>query len=179
MKQKNNFLLLIGSLIVLTFPSCDSVESNFPVNIPIKMELTVSGMSTSANATGTYCLEGTSTYDEYKNKIESIKYVKASYRTVNVTPQGLQGNIKITVKDQAGNVLFNQDILGVVIIDYKNSPYEITLSQNEINTINEYISSLGSNCFEATLLVDNISGGDPPYEVKGAIDILFEADVKP
>ncbi len=179
MRLKKYLFLLIGAVMLLTLSSCDSVESNFPVNIALQMELTVSGMTTSANATGTYCLEGTSAYDEYKSRIESIKYVKASYRTVNVSPQGLQGNLKITVKDQAGNVLFTQDILNVVIIDYKNTPYEIILSQDEVKAINDYISALGSSCFTATLLVDNISGGDPPYEVRGAIDILFEADVKP
>ena len=54
----------------------------------------------------------------------------------------------------------------------------MSLNQNQIQLMNTYFGSLQNTCFNATIEVKNITGGTPTYEVKGIIDMVFEADTE-
>jgi hypothetical protein len=177
MKSIYKFLFIA---FVITFAaihfSCDSFDS-FPLNIPVSVNVSVSGSGTSISASQTFCLSDISqTFSDYQDKIKTVTFLKAQYRTTSVSSSSLQGTIVITLRDTDGNVLVSISIPGVKPSDFINNPYELQLSQNEIQAINTYLNNLGSECFEATLGVDNISGGSAPYQVVGTVDFVFEAD---
>ncbi len=166
--------------LMLTWNGCDAFNS-LPLNIPFTLNVNVTGSDNSLSNSASYCLSTDSdTYTEYRDKINSLHFVEAAYRTKNVFPQGLSGNITVALQDGNGNNLFSYTIPGAAPADYMapNSPYILQLSQSQIDFINTYLNSLLSTgaCFTAVITVDNITGGNPPYSVNGAIDMVIEAD---
>jgi len=167
--------------LMLTWNGCDSFNS-LPLNIPFTLNVHVTGSdNTISNSSPLYCLNTDSqTYTEYRDKINSLHFVEAAYRTKNVFPQELSGNITVALQDGDGNSLFSYTIQGANPADYMapNSPYILQLTQQQIDFINTHLNSLLNSgaCFTAVITVDNISGGNPPYSVDGAIDMVIEAD---
>ncbi len=180
------YLIQFGTSIVLlflmlTWNGCDEFNS-LPLNIPFTIDVNVSGSSTTLSDSQSYCLSTDSeTYDEYRDKIQSLHFIEAAYRTKNVVPADLSGNTTVTLQDGNGNVLFSYEIPGATPADYlsPNSPYILQLNQSQIDFINTYLNSLLSQgaCFTATITVNNING-QPPYTIEGAIDMVIEADTQ-
>ena len=167
-------------LFFLQMNSCDQINS-IELNVPVTKEINATGSNTSITESESFCLDETSdTYKSYQDKIKSLSFLEASYRTINVSDPSLQGDINVTLMDINGNVLFDLTIPGVNLTKYMkpNSPYVIHLTQNQVQAINLYLSNLNNQCFKAVLTVNNISGGSAPYSVKGAVDILLKADTE-
>jgi hypothetical protein len=170
------FLIFLMS----TWNGCDAFNS-LPLNIPftINVEMQQSN-GNSLTDTEQGCLSGQSdTYSKYNDKINSLKFVEAAFRTISVSPANLSGNVNVMLLNNSGNTLFNYTIQNVVLADYMkpNSPFILKLTQSQIDFINSYLDEVlhGSACFTATVTVDNLNG-QPPYTMKGAIDMVIEAD---
>ncbi len=180
------YLIRFGTSVVLLFlmlawNGCDEFNS-LPLNIPFSFNLSVEGSTSTLTANQSYCLSTDSkTYDEYRDKIHSLHFIEAAYRTKNVVPADLSGNTTVTLQDGDGNVLFSYDIPGATPADYMspNSPYIFQLTQSQIDFLNTYLNSLLSEgaCFTATITVNNITG-QSPYTIDGAIDMVIEADTE-
>jgi hypothetical protein len=180
------FFIQFGTSAILLFlmvawNGCDSFNS-LPLNIPFTIDVSVQGSAATLSDSQSYCLSTDSeTYNEYRDKIQSLHFVEAAYRTTGVVPTNLTGNITVTLQDDNGNVLFSYDIPGATPADYMtpNSPYILQLNQSQIDFINTYLNNLLSQgaCFTATVTVSNITG-QPPYTVEGAIDMVIEADTE-
>ncbi len=173
-----SFVLLF---LMLTWNGCDEFNS-LPLNIPFSLPVHVEGSASTLSDSTSYCLSTDSqTYNEYRDKINSLHFVEAAYRTTNVMPADLSGNINVTLKDGDNNVLFSYDIPGVTPADYMSphSPYILQLDQSQIDFINTYLNSLLNQgaCFTATITVSNISG-QAPYTIDGAVDMVIEADTE-
>ncbi|NWF50366.1 MAG: hypothetical protein HXY49_07475 [Ignavibacteriaceae bacterium] len=163
------------SITALTFYSCDEFNT-LPLNIPFVVDFSASGAS--LQDTGTLCVGESETYQDYRDKIKEIKLLKITYRTKSVSPVDITCNIRIIVKRQDnGATLFNQVISNVKPKNYlpPNPPYVFTLSQTELQLFDDYLRLLGDPCFEVTFQAENVTGGNPPYSIEGASDILFEA----
>jgi hypothetical protein len=56
----------------------------------------------------------------------------------------------------------------------------LQLTESELNAIRSYLALFETNsmCFEATYTLSNLSGGNPPYQVVGAVDFVLEAETE-
>ncbi len=172
---------LVLLFLMLTWNGCDKFNS-LPLNIPFTIPVHVEGSAATLSDSESYCLSTDSqTYNDYRDKINSLHFVEAAYRTTNVIPADLSGNVNVSLQDGDGNVLFSYDIPGAAPADYMspNSPYILQLDQGQIDFINTYLNSLLSQgaCFTATITVSNISG-QAPYTIDGAVDMVIEADTE-
>jgi hypothetical protein len=179
MKIKSLIIAIsISVLALFTFSACDKFES-FPINIPISVEVFASGSSSTITETKSFCLDADSPiYQDYQDKIQSLTFLQAAYRTLAVSSANLQGNIRVKLETQAGLPLFDVVISNVKPSDYINNPLVLNLTQAQIQAINAYISILSNKCFRATVSVENISGATAPYSLTGVVDVVMEADTK-
>ncbi len=167
--------------LALTWNGCDKFNS-LPLNIPFTINVSVSGSAATLTNSESYCLNTDSqTYTEYSDKINSLRFVEAAFRTKDVVPENLSGNINVSLQDGDGNTLFSYDVPGAAPADYMspNTPYILQLDQSQIDFINTYLNSLLNQgaCFTASITVSNITG-QAPYSIDGAIDMVIEADTE-
>ncbi len=67
--------------LMLTWNGCDDFNS-LPLNIPFTIDVSVSGSSATLSDSQSYCLSTDSeTYDEYRDKIQSLHFIEAAFRT--------------------------------------------------------------------------------------------------
>ena len=180
------YIKTIGSsafllFLMLTWNGCDQFNT-LPLNIPFTMKVAVEGSEQTLSNSTNFCLSTDSqTYDDYKDKIKSLHFIEAAFRTLSVSPSDITGNITVSLQDGNGTTLFSYAIPGVNPSDYMkpNSPYILQLTQAQIDFINTYLSNVLNSgaCFTATITVDNLTG-NPPYSIKGAIDMVIEAETE-
>jgi hypothetical protein len=181
------YLLKISASVFLLFlmiawNGCDEFNK-LPLNIPFTLTVHLTGSdNTISDSSDLFCLtQDSQTYQKYQDKINSLHFIEAAYRTISVVPTDLSGNITVALKDGNDNVLFQYVIPNATPADYMkpNSPYVLQLNQTQIDFINQYLSTLLNSgaCFYATVTVDNING-QPPYTLDGAIDMVIEADTQ-
>ena len=169
-------------LLMVIWNGCDEFN-HLPLNIPFTLKFEMHGSNTTiADSTASYCLSTDSdTYDSYRDRIRSLHFIEAAYRTLSVTPADLTGDITITVKDGDNKELFSYTIPDATPADYlKPHPsYILQLTQAQIDIINAYLDSLldVGACFKGTVTVKNITG-QPPYSLNGAVDMVIEADTE-
>jgi len=169
-------------LLTLTWNGCDEFNS-LPLNIPFSINVHLQGSGSSlSDSSEPYCLNTDSdTYNEYRDKIKSLHFIEAAYRTKSVVPADLSGDITVTLRDDSGNELFRYVIPNATPADYMkpNSPYILQLTQDQIDFINQYLDNFLNSgaCFSTTVTVDNITG-NPPYSIEGAVDMVIEADTE-
>ena len=183
MKRYFKTLSSLVFLLLLTFSwnSCDSLNS-LALNIPFSINVELKGTGTSLSDTEPACLTTESdTYEKYSNKINSLKFVAAAFRTISVSPSNLSGDITIKLLNDSGDELFSYTKYNATPADFikPNLPFILQLTQNQIDFINYYLDDVlhGGACFTAIVSVDNLNG-NPPYTLKGAIDMVIEADTK-
>lgn len=174
------------ALAVLFFSlsnGCDAFES-FPINIPFTITFTATGNNspiTGGPQTG--CMDSQSeTYQDYKDKIQSLTFVEAAYRTISVSAgnQNMTGNINVTIRIPGGSTLFSYTMNNVKPADYISTPFVLQLNESELTAIRNYLQLFESTtmCFEATYTLSNITGGTAPYTVVGAVDFVLEAETE-
>ena len=181
------YLINIGASVFLLFlmlawNGCDEFN-HLPLNIPFSLNVSVSGSdNTLSDTSDPFCISSDSqTYNEYQDKIRSLHFVEAAFRTISVTPADLSGDITVTLLDGDGNEIFRYVIPDAAPADYMkpNSPYILQLRQEQIDFINLNLDQLLNTgaCFSASFTVENING-QPPYHIDGAIDMVIEADTE-
>lgn len=170
--------LFAGIIITVGILSCDELENLF-INLKISQEVTASG-DDPISSIASFCLDDFDEIDDNFEDIEEINYVAAAYRTISSTP-GLTGDISASiVSDDDGVTIFSFTILDVQVEDFIENPFEIVLTQEEINLFNSYMADYkNKNCYTTTLSVTNISAGSgPPYTLTGIVEIVIEIEAK-
>jgi hypothetical protein len=178
-------VLVSAALFFSITNGCDAFES-FPINIPFTIEFTASGSSSPIIDEGGGCLDtGSGTYQDYKDKINSLTFVEAAYRTLSVKANNqittsLNCDINVTIERPDGTLLFSYDINDVNPSDYISTPLVLQLDETQLNAIRNYLAIFETTtmCFDATYKLSNITGGTVPYEVKGAVDFVLEAETE-
>lgn len=174
-------LLFIGIIITIGILSCDEIVNleNLFINLKISQEITGTGIDL-LDTTATFCLSEFDELNDYKDDIEKIKYVAAAFRTDSSTP-GLTGDIFASiVSDDDGVTIFSFTILDAQVEDYIENPYELDLTQEQIDLFNAYLADYANkDCYTTTLSVTNISAEDgPPYTLTGIVEIVLEIEAK-
>ncbi|NLT49953.1 MAG: hypothetical protein GXX85_03435 [Ignavibacteria bacterium] len=179
MKNKKTFFTTaIASLILLLTSSCDVVDKfdTIDLNIPMSIDIITIGTETTLTESDTFCLTEFDLYNDNKDKMEEISFVEASYRTTAVSPANLSGNISVELKTEAGLPLFSITIPNDTPAALLNNPIKLALTADQINALNSYVSNLSNQCFEATVSISNMPGGEKT--VTGVVDILFKSKIE-
>lgn len=174
-------MLIISPLFL---SGCDIINK-LPINVPITFNFQLAGSGLSD--TRIICLSESETYLDYKGDVKKLSLLRIIYRTdaedSSVVPEQIQGFFQVVVKrGDNGEELINTQVPNLKPIDYKkpNLPYELSLTAEEIASVNQFLNLNLTNtpCFEATVTLLNITGGSPPYYLNGHVDVLIEAEVE-
>jgi hypothetical protein len=184
-KNFRTAVLVSAALFFSITNGCDAFES-FPINIPFTIEFTAEGSSSPIIDAGGGCLDtGSDTYQDYKNKINSLTFVEAAYRTISVKANNqnttsLNCDITVTISIPGGAQLFSYTLSDVNPSSYISTPFVLQLTEDQLTAIRNYLALFETTnmCFDASYTLSNITGGTPPYEVKGAVDFVLEAETE-
>ncbi len=143
-------------------------------NIPISQTFVLSSSQTSFSNTQYIDLSTSSIYQNYQDKIQSLKLIRAEYRTINISPSSLSGNISFNLSDQNGKLLFTLSLGQITPANYQKTPLEFSLTEAQLSMVNDYLSELSNNKFQATISITNIQSSTMPYVLIGAVDAVFE-----
>jgi len=172
--------ILFTSIMFLGFNSCDVLEQLF-LNLKLSEDFHTTGNGPDISETIFDCLSNYDAFDDNFDKIQTLKYVSAAYYTLDATPQNLGGtNISATLYDCLGNIILEQSLPTAQASDYVNNPYEFILTQDEIDTFNQYLANYKTcDCFTAILLVQQVTPADSaPYTLNGVVEVIIEVEAK-
>jgi len=181
MKIFFNKLALLSIFVGFTFlNSCDELN-NLPLNIPIRVNFSTSGSDSQLIENQSFWLSNVQEWRDNQENINSANFVSAAYWTQSASP-GLQGDINVALADENGNLLFSINIPNYKAADNLDTPYTLELSQNQIQALDDYLSTIGNDgndhSFIASLTISNITGSSTPYSLTGRVEIVLEADVE-
>lgn len=174
---KLSFVALL--LMPFAFSGCilDAINT-LTQNIPISQEFNISSSADSYSKSETIDLSNSTTYQKYSDKIQSISFLQTEFRTKSVSPSDLSANITLSLKDNNGNFLFTYPLGTINPADYINTPYQLSLTDAQIQLINNYLSTLSNKKFVATISITNITSSAKPYTLNGVIDVVFQMKAK-
>lgn len=174
-------ILLSLSLFALVFlTGCELADSltSYPVNVPISVQFSASGTNNTVYEVAGFCVDDAEEYQEYADDIQEVSLVDMAFRTISYSPTSLAGDVTVILQDANGTVLFTQTIENAVAADYVETPYTLSLTDADLETVNTYLEeqlASGSNlCLTAILSID-ITDGGTTNSIAGAVDIVFEA----
>ncbi|MFZ0453686.1 MAG: hypothetical protein WCE54_13760 [Ignavibacteriaceae bacterium] len=172
--NKIKFILpfFIG-LLFFQLNGCDELNS-IPLNIPFTVTFTDKTGTDINFDSGVHCLSSESdTYQEYQDKIQSLTFLQAAYRTISNSSPGVQGNLTATIYNGSGQVLANFQINNINPDDYKTNPLILQINQAGIQAINNALSN--STCLRGVVEITSLTG---TTTISGAVDLVFQADTK-
>jgi len=171
-------LILFALVTTIVMNGCDAFES-FIFSLPVSFVIDADGQN-NPSGSESYCLEEDDTYQDYKDKLNSIVFVEAYMTVIDISPDtDIQGSGSIRlyegVSPDPGNELFVHTTPGALNPqDYKNPNfYKIELTQEQVDNINASLAE-GNRCFygeyEVTANLTN------PVTMQVKVDILFNMD---
>lgn len=173
MKKIKYLLPLFISVLFFQLNGCDELNS-IPLNIPYTYSFTDKTGSDITFDSGLQCLSSQSeTYKEYQDKIQSLTYLEASYRTTDNSNPSVQGNLTAIIYNGSGQELASFSKNNIKPEDYKLKPLTISFTQAEIQAINAVLSK--STCLQAVVKISSMNG---TTTISGAVDIVFQADTE-
>ncbi len=170
--------LLIASLVFVN--GCDELNK-LKVNVPLIVNFSTSGTNTVLTESENFCLSDYEEWRDNQEDVNSATFVSAAYWTEVASP-GLQGDVTAVLADQFGDVLFTYTINNYAAASNIDTPYTLELNEKQIDAINTYLSVIGDQqndlCFQASLTLSNITGTATPFQLRGRVEIVIEADVE-
>lgn len=182
-----NILFKIGfaaSVIMLFFAgSCNDINK-LPLNMPVQISFNKTGNSQQVLESQNCCLDSSQTYRDYRDKLNSLSFAKATWRTVSIKTNGntdttgvVTGKMTFTLKSGT-QTLFTYTIDNIKPANYIKTPLSIALTQAQIQAITSLIQEPSSRCFTAEVNLQITSATNPPYQLVGYLDLLFEGEAK-
>jgi hypothetical protein len=152
--------------------SCDKFDT-LPLNIPVSFKF----IATSGNPTfdsGSYNLDSSKTYNDYKDDIEKLTFVEAAYRTKSVSSTSISVTLNVQVINALTSIpIINYTLNGFKPSDYISTPLILTFDQTQIQALNNYL--VNNKIFRIVVTHSNMASGQT---VEGAVDAVFEAEIK-
>lgn len=167
-------------IILLFNYSCDPFDDVY-LTLSMDLEFDVVGGGTSFFKEDSLCLSDFDDYNDNNDNIEEIKYITSIYMTL-FSPDSLSAqNLTLTLyKSDKNSSLFRYVIPNFVSAKYINDPLEISLSQTEINDINNYLlKPTEDKCFYATISASNVVADSSIYRLNSKLEFLTQLKVKP
>jgi hypothetical protein len=178
------FVFVFSIALSFVSNSCNEFDT-LPLNIPFSIKVITQGNSNPTVADPvSYCLNQSSTYNDYADNIQKLTYVEAAFRTDSVKNITL-GNVTVTVEVIGGTILFQKTLTGINPASYKspNAPFILILTANEIAAVNTYLENYRSNpestpCVRASIQANVTTPTTGPYYLGGFVDMVLEAETK-
>jgi hypothetical protein len=176
-KQMKYLIVVLIAITAIMLNGCLLDDFNtLTQQIPITVEVHSSTAATSYEQSITTDLNQNNFYADNQSKINSIALVNIAYKTKSVSPTDLTGTITITVKQSNGLVLFSKIIPGNKPSDYLVNPYELQLTQPEIQLVNAYLAILTNRTFITTVNIQTTTNGTKTIDAD--IFTVFTMDYK-
>lgn len=177
--KKLSFILVISSFMLFT--SCDEL-SELTLNVPLPIEFSTSGSNTSLSENEYFCLSQYEEWRDNQDDIESAKFLTASYWTLDGTTPNLRGDVSFSLYS-GGVLLFTYNFGTITAADYETDPYELMLTESQIQAFDNVLSNLFDNdaCFTGTLTVNNVTGDTDisgNRVLNGKVELVLETEVK-
>jgi hypothetical protein len=180
MKRSIKYVIkLLCSLIIFHFTGCilDAFET-LTQEIPYTFNINVSGSGTSIVRSAVINLDDNNFYADKQNKIKQIKLVKIAYKTKSVDPSDLQGNVSISAYQSDGTIIFSKNIPGAQPSAYFVNPYQLNLSEAELQAANQYFGELTNKQFTVSIKIDNLTSGTKTLNAEIFTVFEIEYDLK-
>mgnify|MGYP005842312959 CR=1 FL=1 len=173
-------IVIIIASIAFVNTSCDKFET-FSINIPFSLKVITQGSNNPSVSSSIYCLNESSTYQDYVKDIKKLTFIEAAWRTDSVKNIAA-GTVKVTMRIVGGPTLFQTTIAGTNPAAYlsPNAPFVLILTGTEIEALNTYFNNYLQNpdqCLQATVEV-TVTNGTAPYYLRGIIDMVVEAETE-
>ncbi|HEX9739213.1 MAG TPA: hypothetical protein VGA29_00450 [Ignavibacteriaceae bacterium] len=177
-----SYLTAFIVLIAVIMNGCDIFE-NFLFNVPIsfQFEATDPGLLDAGSA----CLEDNETYNDVKDDINTITFVKAYIAVLNVNPSNIQGDITLELyggSDASGTLLAEFSLNDARPSDYLTTndpftPLEIDLGPTTVQAINQYLANDNNQrCFFGRFVVTDPQNIGITNNITVRLDVLFSVD---
>ena len=179
--MKKIITIFILSISLFLSSGCDIIDSleSYDANISGSVPVNPSGDDALIFEQEFFCLSHNETYQDYADKVESIEFVAAAYRTDESYTGDVRGNITVTLTPSVG-LPITRTIPNADPADYIDTPYEFVLTEAELAGLNETLQTqleAGFDiCLNASVSIA-ITSGTPPYSVDGIVDYNFIAEV--
>ena len=176
-------------IIFIGLNSCDILEKLF-VNLKMSKQYTADGSGPDIFEMIDDCLTNYDVFNDNADKIKSLKYVTASYRTVESTPVDLGGtNISATLYDCNNNIIFQEFLPSAQASAYINDPYELQPTESQIASFDAWLLKHNScttcsssdlcSCFTGELRVEQVTPtGESFYSLTGIIEIVIQIEAE-
>jgi hypothetical protein len=179
-KFKKLFTAALFGISLLFINGCDPFDDLY-VKLAMDVEFSTFGSGQTIFISSSLCLSDFEDYEDNVDELEEIRYVSSAYFTVDATSGLRAQTLTLTLYQEDGStVLFDYTITNFVADAYKNNPLELTLTQQEIDDINAYLTNpKDDKCFVATLEAFGVQSDSSPYQLSSKVDILTELKLKP
>ena len=181
-KVKKLFAAALFGISLLFINGCDPFDDLY-VKLAMDVEFNIDDGegSTIPPLQDTLCLSDFEDYEDNVDELEEIRYVSSAYFTVDASSGLRAQTLTLTLYQEDGfTVLFDYTITNFVANSYKDNPLELTLTQQEIDDINAYLTNPKEDkCFVATLEAFGVQSDSSPYQLSSKVDILTELKLKP
>lgn len=179
-KFKKLFAAALFGISLLFINGCDPFDDLY-VKLAMDVEFSTLGSGQNIFISSGLCLSDFEDYEDNVDELEEIRYVSSAYFTVDATSGLRAQTLKLTLYQEDGfTVLFDYTITNFVADTYKDNPLELTLTQQEIDDINAYLTNPKEDkCFVATLEAFGVQSDSSPYQLSSKVDILTELKLKP
>ena len=181
MKKHKIFISVFVIVSLFTVKGCilDAFDTLIQ-NVPVSKEFTLQGSSSSIFETSNFCLNESSTIEDYRGKIENIELVTATYSTVSISPANTKGDLTISLAKSDGTVLYTTTLTNISPATYINNPLILQFSSTQLQLLNTYLGTLKEGtCFRATLSVSNITPAGSSITLVGKVDVVFKMKANP
>lgn len=173
--------LAAGVIILFFAGSCNDIN-NLPLNMPLQIPFNKTGNAQQVLESQYYCLDSNQTYRDYRDKINKISFARASWRTISIKTNGISdttglvtGTMTVTLKSGT-QTLFSFPINNIKPANYIKTPLTIALTQAQIQAVTSLIQEPSTRCFTAEINLQISSATNPPYQLVGYLDLLFEGE---
>jgi hypothetical protein len=158
---------------------CDIFE-NFLFNLPVSVTIISSG-TTNPSGSQTFKLDTVQTYQDYKDKLNSIVYVEAYIKTQSITDTSIRGNgsFRLYAGTNSGGQLLAEHVANNIRpADYMspNPAYKVELTPAQITAINQALADDVTEFYGEYSVAITSGGLNPPNVITVRIDILFQVD---
>jgi hypothetical protein len=184
--KKSLAKIVIAFIFIIFFmgSSCDNLNQ-LAINIPVAFEFSASSSNTLEiqSQPEFICLSEVVEWRDNQDNIESAKFLKASYWTLDGTTANLRGDVSFALS--ASNIILWIIPIGIITAaDYVENPLEISLNASEIEAINKVLDSAKANnyevCFTSHIVVNGVSGDtnvSGERVLNGKVEIVLETEV--
>lgn len=179
-KFNKQIFVILSALSLLLLNSCNPFDDVY-LKLSMDTEFNTFGAGNQIFTESSLCLSDFDDYEDNKDKLEEIRYVSSAFFTINATNGLSADTLKIKlIRSDINSALFEFVLPNFAAATYKNSPLKITLTAQEINNLNQYLTNPKvDKCFRAELRASNVQYTGITFSLQGRVEFLTELKIKP